>query len=101
MKAKNLIPNRQIQLTIENIIESAVVDKETTKGWKEKKKEADLVKAQKLYDEGSVMDAAKLGLPVAQGEIANWYYNGTNGVGKDHDKCVLSLPQRQQKEITN
>ena len=39
-----------------------------------------------LYNEGSVVDDAKLGLPVAQGIVADSYFEGTNGVEKGIDK---------------
>jgi len=40
-----------------------------------------------LYDAGRVMDAATLGLPKAQGEMANRLYFGRNGEEKDLIKC--------------
>jgi len=34
-------------------------------------------------DEGSVMEAAKMGLPKAQGKVAGWYRYGRNGMEKN------------------
>jgi len=42
-----------------------------------------MTKAQKLLDEGSVMEAAKMGLPKAQGTVAGWYRSGRNGMEED------------------
>lgn len=89
LKVKNLLPARQIRISIEKMIESGDVDEDLSTVWKEKKKVIDLAKAKKLFKEGSVMDAAKLGLPAAQGRVAHWYYNGTNGVEKDYDKRFM------------
>jgi len=71
------------------MIESGDVHEDISTVWKAKKKEIDLTKAKKLYAEGLIMDAAKLGLPKAQGKVASWYYNGTNGVEKDIDECLM------------
>ena len=45
-----------------------------------------LKRAQKLFDDGRVMDAAKLGLPKAQGEMSNRYFHGLEEEEKDCDK---------------
>ena len=91
MRINRLIPARQIQISIGKMIESGNVDEELSEVWKERKKEADLIKAQKLYDEGSIMDAAKLGLPKAQIKVAERYLFGINKVEKDEDKSIEYL----------
>ena len=47
----------------------------------------DVKKAQKLHNNVRVLEAAKLGLPKAQGGVAMMYYLGRDGVEKDEDKC--------------
>jgi len=92
MTIKGLIPARQIQIRIVKMIESGIVDKKLTKAWKERKKEADLIKAaQKLFREGSTMEAAKLGLPEAQVMAASMYLFGKHGFEKDADKSMEYL----------
>lgn len=48
----------------------------------------DLECAQRLFDEGKIEEAAKLGLPRAQGEMATRYYHGTPDVAKDFARMV-------------
>jgi TPR repeat protein len=50
------------------------------------KKNPILRKLKKLCDEGKVLEAAKLGLPEAQGMMANNYWQGENGFEKDVKK---------------
>jgi TPR repeat protein len=45
----------------------------------------DLIRAQELFNLGRVLDAAKLGLPEAQGEMGARYFYGTHGEDKDMD----------------
>jgi len=47
----------------------------------ERKEEGNGLVKENLYDKGSVMDAAKLGLPKAQRKVADYYFNRTNGEG--------------------
>ena len=82
-----LRPIRDVRETIETLIESGDVDKETSAEWREKKKTLDLKQAQEMYDAGRVLDAAKLGLPKAQGVMAVRCHHGTYGQEKDLDKC--------------
>jgi hypothetical protein len=49
------------------------------KEWCARKKKSDLEKALQLFDDGRVLEAAKLGLPVAQGQMAKNNYAGQNG----------------------
>jgi len=83
LKASNLITLRIVQETVKALVETGAVDDTLTETWKQKTKELDLVKAKDLYDEGSILDAAKLGLPEAQGKVSDWYYFGRNGMEKD------------------
>jgi TPR repeat protein len=55
--------------------------------WGARKKKSDFEKAQQLFSDGKVLEAAKLGLPRAQGKMAQHYSMGENGFEKDLDKC--------------
>ena len=44
-------------------------------------------KTQELYDQGRVLEAAKLGSAKAQSEFAQNYYSGINGFEEDFDKA--------------
>jgi len=85
IRVTNLTAVRTVQKSIESLIESGFVDGKLSDHWKEKKKEMNcaMKKSQKLFDEGSVMEAAKMGLPEAQGKVAGWYRYGRNGMEKD------------------
>lgn len=72
-----------MQETIEALIETGSVEEQLADGWKETKKNLDLVKAKKLFDDGCILDAAKLGLPKAQSMVSKCYFHGINGVEKD------------------
>jgi len=79
----NLVASRVIKQCIETVIESGVVDRKLYDDWKEKKRE---IYSQKLFEEGSIMEAAKMGFAKAQGEVAEWFFAGTNGMKRDRDK---------------
>jgi TPR repeat protein len=57
-----------------------------------KKKAANLAKAHEQCDLGKILEAAKLGLPLAQGQpegqMAEKYCFGTGGFEQDHEKAV-------------
>jgi len=72
---------------IETLVESGDIDDDACDAWREKKRALDLKRAQELFDEDRVMDAAKMGLSKAQGVMANRYFNGSDGEEKDLDKC--------------
>jgi len=82
-----LRPNRAVWEAIGILVESGDVDEETSAAWREKKRGMDLKRAKELFDDGRVLDAAKLGLPKAQGIMANRYYWGKTGAEKDLAKC--------------
>ena len=88
LKKIKLVAVRGIQETIEALVEVGIIKDELSDCWKEMKKEHDLDKANTLYDEGRILDAAKLGLPKAQGEVPEWYYYGSDGVKKDRRKSL-------------
>ena len=72
---------------IETLAGSGDIDEETCAEWREKRRGLDLKRAQELFDAGRVLDATKLGLPKAQGIMANRCFHGTVGEEKDLDKC--------------
>lgn len=41
------------------------------------------LRQKKIFDKGCILDAAKLGLPKAQGMVSCWYMSGMNGLEKD------------------
>jgi len=57
-----LIGSRAIFKSIEKLVMSGDVEEELCAEWLARKKKVDLVKAQELYDEGRVLEAANLGL---------------------------------------
>jgi len=87
IQAQDLIVARIVQHTIQTLIESGTVDRKLSDDWKEKRREMDLEKAHKIFEEGCILDAAKLGLPRAQGEVAGWYLKGSHGMAINYDKC--------------
>ena len=82
LKSK-LVAVQRMHETIEALVETGAVEDKLSDSWKKKKKALDLFQANILYDEGKVLEAAKLGLPIAQGEVSMWYFFGHNGVEKD------------------
>jgi TPR repeat protein len=74
-------------LCIEKVILSGTVEDAICEEWCERKKKSGLKKPQQLFDEGKVLEAAKLGLPQPQGKVAHNYNLGDNGFDKDLDKC--------------
>ena len=80
--------SRQTREAIEALVESGGISDSFKAAWQDRKRVLDLAKAQKMYAEGRVLDAAKLGFPEAQGHVALWYFSGTNGMEKDDAKCA-------------
>jgi len=72
-----------LRVTIETMINSGNLDKDKCDAWRKKKRAFDLKRAQKLFDEGLVLEAATLKLPEAQGVMANRCYHGSHGLEKD------------------
>ena len=92
LTTERLLSNRAVREAIEALVESSDIDEDTCDEWREKKRSLlchtlDLKRAQELFDAGRVMDAAKLGLPKAQGIMATRFYSGKDGEVKDLDKC--------------
>jgi hypothetical protein len=56
-----------VREAVETLVESGELDDGTRTAWLDKKRAMDLKRAQELLDAGWVLDAAKLGLPEAQG----------------------------------
>jgi len=85
MKVARLAPVKILRESIEALVETGAIEDKLSDCWKEKKNELNLnwVKAKKLYDEGRILEAAKLGLPEAQGKLSHRYYFGKEGVEKD------------------
>jgi hypothetical protein len=63
------------------------IDEDFRKEWCERKRKFGLKKAEQLFDEGKVVEAAKLGLPRAQLEMTCNYISGLNGFEKNLDKA--------------
>ena len=88
LETKTLFPNISAKQQIEELVASGELDDEVCAGYLERKEAVNLEQAQKLYDEGKVEEAAELGLPVAQGLMADRCFLGRDGVAKDLDKSV-------------
>lgn len=88
LSASRLVPARVVLNTIEVLVQAGLVEDDLIDLWNEKKKKNDLTLAQKLFQEGRVLEAAKLGLTKAQGEVAINYYEGQNGFPKDLEKSL-------------
>jgi TPR repeat protein len=84
---KDLRINRSVLVTIEELIESGNLDEETKEVWMEKKKVLNLEKAQKMFRNGNILDAAKLGLPKAMGIMAYRYFFGEDGGELNNEKA--------------
>jgi TPR repeat protein len=88
LEHKALIPIIAVKQQIAELVASGELDNGVCAAYLERKEALDLEQAQKLYREGKVEEAAELGLPGAQGVMANRCWKGTHGVAKDHEKCV-------------
>ena len=88
LEHKNVIPNLALKQQIERLVVSGALENELCSGYLERKEAVILEQAQKLYDEGKVEEAAALGLPEAQGEMANRCHYGRDGVAKDLVEAV-------------
>ena len=60
-------------------VEDSLAEDKLAEFWKGKNEELNLIKAKKVYDEGCIHGAARLGLPKAQYEVSDWYYSGMKG----------------------
>ena len=88
LDASRLMSNRAVKQQIEQLVASGELDDALCAAYLERKEASSLEQAKKLYDEGKVEEAAELGLPEAQGEMAQRCYWGCHGVAKDLDKSV-------------
>ena len=85
---QGLRPNHSMRKTLERLMESGDIDASVREAWLASQKKVNLAKAQVFFDEGRVLEAAQLGLPEAQGVMAERYYFGKDGVAKDLDQCL-------------
>mmetsp|Transcript_29409 Transcript_29409/g.65845 ORF Transcript_29409/g.65845 Transcript_29409/m.65845 type:complete len:338 (-) Transcript_29409:243-1256(-) len=70
-----LLSQTALKEAIEALVESGDVDEVLLEGWRQRKKSLEFARAQDLYDQGRVSEAAKLGLAQAQAKMAeNCYY---------------------------
>jgi TPR repeat protein len=93
-----LVCNRTLLGIIEELVTSENIDDDVRKEWCARKRNSDLKKAQQLFDEGNVLEAAKLGLRGAQGLMAQNYWSGKNGFEEDLDTCVKFAKLAAEKE---
>ena len=70
LRRDRLMASRQTRETLEALVESGDISDGVKAAWLDRRRDQELVKAQRMYDEGRVLDAAKLGLPKAQAEVA-------------------------------
>ena len=81
LNAYRLMTNRMAKKQIEELVESGELNDQLCADYANRK-------AQMLYDEGKVEEAAELGHAEAQGKMAERYFFGRDGVAKDLEKCV-------------
>jgi len=77
-----------VREAIEILIDTGGIDEDARALWQGKKLTLGLKRAKDMFDSGRVLDAAKLGLPRAQAEMARRYFRGSHGVDKDLLKAV-------------
>ena len=88
LETKALFPNLALKQQIERLVASGELDDQLCAAYKERKGMLKIEHARKLFDEGKVEEAAEIGLPVAQGKMADRCYWGSDGVPRDLYKCV-------------
>ena len=86
LSSKVLIASRKTRGAIENLLESGNLEAAMCASWAERKKGLQRGKARELLKAGQTEQAAELGLPEAQGIMADIYYEG-KVVEQDFDKC--------------
>ena len=79
--------NVSIKGLIEDLVASDECPEEILEEYNDAKKASNMVKANKLYAEGKVLEAANLGHAEAMGEMANNFRRGEGGFGVDEDKA--------------
>ena len=80
--------NRAMKHVIELLVKSGKLDGVLCADWRCRKYMSSPEYAQKLFDEGKVEEAAKLGHAEAQGMMAVWCCDGSHGLTKDRAKMV-------------
>ena len=95
--ASTLRFSKRIYETIEELVMTGNLPDDEKKAWHARKKVVDLEQAKKMFDEGRILDAAKLGHPAAMGKMAYRYYRGNEGVEKDGAKA-FDFATRAAKE---
>eukprot|EP00613_Pedinella_sp_CCMP2098_P072287 CAMPEP_0171912888 /NCGR_PEP_ID=MMETSP0993-20121228/11415_1 /TAXON_ID=483369 /ORGANISM="non described non described, Strain CCMP2098" /LENGTH=410 /DNA_ID=CAMNT_0012546805 /DNA_START=21 /DNA_END=1253 /DNA_ORIENTATION=+ len=88
LDSKTLISNISAKNTIAKLLASGELEQKVCEDWEERKRDVDLIRAQKLFDEKKVEEAAKLGHPRAQGMMACRFRFGIDGEAKDEMKSV-------------
>ena len=88
LDASRLMTNRAVKQQIEDLVNSGDLDEELTQAYKARRWEASPDYARKLFKDGKVEVAAELGLPEAQGEMAERCYYGKDGEAKDVVRSV-------------
>jgi TPR repeat protein len=88
LNPRNLRPNLFLKQTVAEMVQMDDVDEDLKRAWHARKHALDLKRARQLFSEGKVKEAAKLGLPKAQGIMAVRCRHGTDGQKKDLAKCV-------------
>ena len=88
LDVSRLMTNRAVKTQIEELVESGELNRELCAGYYQRKHLLSPEHAQELYDEGKVEEAAELGLPIAQGEMAERCYFGTHGVRENRKKAL-------------
>ena len=88
ISVRGLRPNRAVMTTIEELVESGDLGAEAKENWIARKKVVGMERAQRMFAEGRILDAAKLGHPKAMGVMAAKYskYESSDEV-KNYDKA--------------
>jgi len=89
LDAKTLIPNLIAKNTIAKLLASGELEDKVREDWEERKRGVDLIRAQKLFEENKIEEAAELGHLRAQREMAGWYHHGIGGQAQDHVKSLF------------
>jgi len=89
--ASRLLSNRSVRGAIEALVESGGIEEDLIEEWLELKNQLEMekvwTKARELLRKGNFLEAAKLGLPTAQGMVSEYYYYGAHGFEKDDSKA--------------
>jgi len=86
LSVEGLIQNRQLKNMVEEFVGSEDCPADMKKDWEEAKEESE-ERPKKLFEEGKVLESAKLGYPEAMGVMADNYALGRGGFGIDKAKA--------------